>query len=613
MVGAPKKQLEPAERLWIQLEKESKDTKRKAGKKLGNRLTKLYKENKLPASDVSDLLQAADEAGLEFANPIPKKRKFFEPGKATELGEASEPEEGCRDKNAARSLDRFLRKNHTWKDLYWAKIPMKNPKKKSNDMEEKWMPFLLPHEWLPDYLLQSSAWQEGMPEEGSFLASRLAKACESYGEPRGNMFPLGLHGDGVPVQGRMNQSTLDFWTVNLVGSKRFNQMRVPICALDARMIGWQTIEQIGHIMLWSFQCLAEGKFPRARHDGSNWMKSDKNRQVCAGHAMPGKAALVQIRSDWDWNCKYFHAPQWNEKKGMCWLCRAKPENWREMTTCPAWERQEQSLDKAEYLHLLAERDKEANPLFTLPSVSNDTMMPDWMHVLDEGTGALAAGQILKELLSFYPGAHVDERVSQLWEHIQALYEEQHWPKDKRLKKLTLKDIVKPKKVPELDGKAHEVRHFCPLLECLCKAKGLDEGNVHHRAVYKVAKYCSKMYKCLEEGNLSELEKAGRKFVSQYMALEVEATSVDESEVKLWRSKPKFHLTSHILDLVALGHNPKDSWNYRDETFAGFMQKLSFRRGGRFEPGMAAEKILLRWMADTPFSHLQQPSSSSRSL
>ena len=233
MVGAPKKQLEPAERLWIQLEKESKDTKRKAGKKLGNRLTKLYKENKLPASDVSDLLQAADEAGLEFANPIPKKRKF-EPGKATELGEVPEPEEGCRDKNAARSLDRFLRKNHTWKDLYWAKIPMKNPKKKSNDMEEKWMPFLLPHEWLPDYLLQSSAWQEGMPEEGSFLASRLAKACESYGEPRGNMFPLGLHGDGVPVQGRMNQSTLDFWTVNLVGSKRFNQMRVPICALDAR-------------------------------------------------------------------------------------------------------------------------------------------------------------------------------------------------------------------------------------------------------------------------------------------------------------------------------------------------------------------------------------------
>jgi len=79
-------------------------------------------------------------------------------------------------------------------------------------------------------------------------------------------------------------------------------------------------------------------------------------------------------------------------KGMCWLCKAKPANWREVTTCPAWERQEQSLDKAEYLHVLADREKDANPLFILPSVSNDTMMPDWMHVLDEGTDALAAGK-----------------------------------------------------------------------------------------------------------------------------------------------------------------------------------------------------------------------------
>ena len=145
---------------------------------------------------------------------------------------------------------------------------------------------------------------------------------------------------------------------------------------------------------------------------------------------------------------------------------------------------------------------------------------------------------------------------------------------------------------------------------LCWSACVRQKACMKKAVYKAAKYCSKMYKCLEEGNLLELEKAGRKFVSQYMALEAEATSADESEVKLWRSKPKFHLTSHILDLVSLGHNPKDSWNYRDETFAGSMQKLSSRRGGKFEPGMAAEKLLLRWMADIPFLHLQQPSTSS---
>ena len=49
-----------------------------------------------------------------------------------------------------------------------------------------------------------------MPEEGNCLTSSLAKACESYGEPIGNIFPLDLHGDGVPVPGRMNQSSLMF-------------------------------------------------------------------------------------------------------------------------------------------------------------------------------------------------------------------------------------------------------------------------------------------------------------------------------------------------------------------------------------------------------------------
>ena len=74
------------------------------------------------------------------------------------------------------------------------------------------------------------------------------------------------------------------------------------------------------------------------------------------------------------------------------------------------------------------------------------MMPDWMHVLDEGTGALGANPegVANPL---HPGAPT-EKISKLWEHIRILYEEQHWPQDKSLKKLTLKSIVKPKKMPE---------------------------------------------------------------------------------------------------------------------------------------------------------------------
>ena len=59
---------------------------------------------------------------------------------------------------------------------------------------------------------------------------------------------------------------------------------------------------------------------------------------------------------------------------------------------------------------LEERGKEVNPLFTPPNLSNQTLMSDWMHACDEGTGALAAGQILKELLPSMKAAMLMKRV-----------------------------------------------------------------------------------------------------------------------------------------------------------------------------------------------------------
>ena len=89
---------------------------------------------------------------------------------------------------------------------------------------------------------------------------------------------------------------------------------------------------------------------------------------------------------------------------------------------------------------------------------------------------------------------------------------------------------------------------------------------------------------LETDHLQELAKAGRKFISQYMALEEAICTLDENETKLRHSKPKFHLFAHILDLASDGDHPKDPWNYRDETMAGAVQFLAFRRGGKFQPG-----------------------------
>ena len=166
------------------------------------------------------------------------------------------------------------------------------------------------------------------------------------------MVPLGLHGDGVPVQGRMNQSTVDFMTVNLLASNAFQSKRVPITCVESRFVaGRETIEAVQQVIAWSLQSLGEGRYPSCRHDGGSL---DKARQNMAGRPMPARAALMQLRGDWDWNCKYFGAPQWNELAGMCWLCKAKPENWRGMS---AEDRKDQSLSKAEYEESLRARKK----------------------------------------------------------------------------------------------------------------------------------------------------------------------------------------------------------------------------------------------------------------
>ena len=77
------------------------------------------------------------------------------------------------------------------------------------------------------------------------------------------MVPLGMHGDGVPVQGRMNQSTCDFITINLPASNAFQAKRVPITCVESRFVaGAGTIEAVQQVIAWSFAEPGRRQIPR---------------------------------------------------------------------------------------------------------------------------------------------------------------------------------------------------------------------------------------------------------------------------------------------------------------------------------------------------------------
>ena len=325
--GAPKKQRigKPEEWLWCESKPAKDEKQRKAEGELGEHLTQLYKKNRLSASESQDLLQKARNVGLEFQNPVKRceKNDF-----------AEKPEEGAEthNKNAARTLIRFLRKNSWWGSLYWVNVPVRNLKTKQ--VAECPLPFLLPHEWLADYLHQPGAFEEAMPETGTYESQELAKVCKAWGNPEGSMLPLRLHGDGVPVQGRMNQSTLDFFTVKLLCSAKQNAKRTPVCCLEAKWhAGPETTKAICKVIAWSLKNLGHGFYPCKKHDGSDFDQSlDKARikvYSWATNAWKGRIAGHAIRLGLEiqmvWGTCH------NQKSGCCWLCKAKPENWKAMS------------------------------------------------------------------------------------------------------------------------------------------------------------------------------------------------------------------------------------------------------------------------------------------
>ena len=161
----------PEEWLWCESKPAKDEKQRKAEAQLGEHLTQLYKKNNLSASETQNLLQKPRNVGLEFKNPVKGCNQQDFPEK---------PEEGTEthNKNAARTPMRFLRKNSWRGSLYWAKVPIKNPKTKQ--VEECSLPFLLPHEWLENYLHQPGAFEEAMPETGTYESQELAKVCKAW-------------------------------------------------------------------------------------------------------------------------------------------------------------------------------------------------------------------------------------------------------------------------------------------------------------------------------------------------------------------------------------------------------------------------------------------------
>ena len=133
---------------------------------------------------------------------------------------------------------------------------------------------------------------------------------------------LGLHGDGIPCNYDRTESVFAI-SVNLPGvGGKWQNMRIPIVVLPKSRVCAETMHDVFEVIAWSLRHLLAGCWPNCRHNGEPWNATDKARSKQQG-SLGIKAALVEVRGDWEFYSQVFGFPYHNETDGICWRCPCK--------------------------------------------------------------------------------------------------------------------------------------------------------------------------------------------------------------------------------------------------------------------------------------------------
>jgi hypothetical protein len=494
-------------------------------------------------------------------------------------------------KNIARDLRRKLHKKSHWPAFYWAEIPFWDAK--TEKVEYKMHPFLLPHEWLVKFHAFGLT-AKSMPDEAlhSGILEHIAAVCLELGLDPKDIIPLGLHCDGVPFGSRVfTDDSLELFSLNFPCSS--DGLRVPFTAVQRRhLVKHETYNAVLAILTWSLNCLAGGVNPQCRHDKTPWRASDSSRSKL-GQTSPIRALLVEIRADWIALNQTFQFPQHNELAGICWKCTATPATYKDCTSQAPW--RTERVSPQEFHFGLMRSGHTPCPLFSAPGVSSKIVLVDWLHACDLGVGADVQGNVLNELLPLMPGSNVKKRVSALWQEIQDEYKVQG-TKD-RLEQLSILTFLQPQKAPKLRGKAAVIRALVPVLDCIVQ-KHMANGTVRQKTVAEVMGLLAKSYSCLRVFDADVLESSAKKLGLLLVALETE--EVSSSGRKNWRVKPKLHLFMELATFICQERgNPRFFWVYADETNGGIMRSMGVRRGGKNSSSSTAFNLLTKWTCSNP--------------
>jgi hypothetical protein len=340
---------------------------------------------------------------------------------------------------------------------------------------------------------------------------------------------------------------------------------------------------------------------------------DYNDRPVAGSGRPlcgnFRAAVCQLRGDWEWYTKVFYFGQWNENIHMCPFCRASnrdPElQWSNFAEDAGWRGTRWSHET--YMAHLRHGGLPIPIMFRqrggIIGLRLECTMVDVLHTVDQGIASHIIANIIwvfMVLRAVLGGSTYAERIKRCHAHLKLWYSRNRTTS--KIQGALTPERVRPSgDWPRLKAKAAATRHLAGYALHLVQEFGqfdsLDEFvNAHDNLALGIAQCLVRFYSILMSesqfltpGVRTELPELGNLLASMYSKI---ATLCFNADLRLWKLSPKLHLWLHLTeDQVVEFGNPRFWWCYGDEDLVGQMIELA----EGLHPSTMSAVLLTKWM------------------
>jgi hypothetical protein len=320
--------------------------------------------------------------------------------------------------------------------------------------------------------------------------------------------PFGIHADGAPTTKQDGLFTISTFSLLSKGSTR--QTKRVFTVINKSALDKPNLDFLFSYLVWAFNALCAGVMPSTNWCGLDYKQA--GRPLASGR----RAALMQVRGDWEFYVSALGLPSWQNATNCCWLCEASEMNWAYAGTDASWRGTIRSHES--FLEKAAALGEDTCVLFRIHTLRVEGVMIDTLHAVDQGVASHVIANIFIECMKHF-GTNQALMTEGLQKALKKWYSENRGVY-KIQGKLLYSRIRSSKDWPKLKCKAAATRHLARFAMHLCTL--YNSGCLHDRRRLACITLLCRFYELVNVDHMflpadvrAELAITCRKFVEIY--------------------------------------------------------------------------------------------------